>query len=698
MLLQTRQREEPVCSEGYYMKKQSGKGRLRVLLCLASLVAAVLCGNAFAAKETDTQTPEPSDGCVFIGVEGGYATDVGAVLYRLNEIRREACEEGVPDPRNPEKPLSVSDYVPIRWSADLEEAARIRAAEAKFIAGHERHNGLDIWTGFGNVFTSEEVIAWNAGNSMVAGVNQWYEEKNDWVNLADDSVAGHYTAMINPDNTYVGVAGFYSKEGIADLAIVGRFTRTTEALSEMPLPMAIDTIQRIEVKDEYISYVNPRIPSSVIVTSDAVIGTNCIFGREGVEFSVKYYGPLTYASGNTAIATVDTNGVIHGVKEGEVTVTVSLYGTELKTATVQVTPKRSISKASFHAPNPTVRYTGEEILNKPDKVMWNGTQLKEGVDYTVSYRDNIYPGKAAVIITGMGIYEGTKESTFTIIPIEIARAFSFGEVRAVLKDEIILQFLISTDASTYEEYTDADPYVEVSVNNAVRKKAYLKDAETIEWDHKQCYIIPVELNAKELSDDIRLIPYINPGVRNKAATSYSGKIYCNTVLNSRYTTEAEKEMVRALLTYSAYARVYLDYKADDVLNSDYATALPEKEEVINAIPGSIYLSDRSEETDFAGISLMLLSKVGMRYYFTTSQRVLAYGFWRISGDGKPYLEVPMKGLASLDQTTSTNIDGVGISASPLLYIKNVLTTSENTKLVNLCLAMYNLYTVARKYR
>lgn len=43
--------------------------------------------------------------------------------------------------------------------------------------------------------------------------------------------------------------------------------------------------------------------------------------------------------------------------------------------------------------------------------------LKEGVDYTLEYKDNTKAGTATVVITGIGDYTGTAEATFTIVKI-----------------------------------------------------------------------------------------------------------------------------------------------------------------------------------------------------------------------------------------------------------------------------------------
>jgi hypothetical protein len=45
-----------------------------------------------------------------------------------------------------------------------------------------------------------------------------------------------------------------------------------------------------------------------------------------------------------------------------------------------------------------------------------GKTLKEGVDYTVSYKNNVNAGTASVILTGMGDYSGSVTKTFEIKP------------------------------------------------------------------------------------------------------------------------------------------------------------------------------------------------------------------------------------------------------------------------------------------
>lgn len=62
-------------------------------------------------------------------------------------------------------------------------------------------------------------------------------------------------------------------------------------------------------------------------------------------------------------------------------------------------------------------YTGREVMPTPTVRYGSiGTMviLEEGQDYTVSYADNVYPGRASVIITGMNDYSGVASKSFRI--------------------------------------------------------------------------------------------------------------------------------------------------------------------------------------------------------------------------------------------------------------------------------------------
>ena len=75
----------------------------------------------------------------------------------------------------------------------------------------------------------------------------------------------------------------------------------------------------------------------------------------------------------------------------------------------------SIESANINLTDETWTYDGTAKEPAVTQVTLNGKSLTAGTDYTVSYENNIHAGnEAKVIITGIGIYEGIAEKTFSI--------------------------------------------------------------------------------------------------------------------------------------------------------------------------------------------------------------------------------------------------------------------------------------------
>ncbi|MBR3327593.1 MAG: BspA family leucine-rich repeat surface protein [Atopobiaceae bacterium] len=80
----------------------------------------------------------------------------------------------------------------------------------------------------------------------------------------------------------------------------------------------------------------------------------------------------------------------------------------------------------------TLEYTGETLEPVPVVVTDDGTELVEGKDYWVSYKDNRLVGDAQVIVHGMGIYYGCAPIDFRIEDTS-AWVYLYGDGTLVLK-------------------------------------------------------------------------------------------------------------------------------------------------------------------------------------------------------------------------------------------------------------------------
>ena len=364
-----------------------------------------------------TEKSSAGEGNILLGVNGSYMADAQAVLNLINKYRKEACDKGYWDPRDKSRRLTKDDYVPIRWSSDLEYIARIRAAEASVISSHTRPNGescfsLESPNGIGS---SGEVLAWNSGSDdMTAGVQQWYGEKDTWVNR-ENGVTGHYTQMINPDNLYVGVGTFVNPDVDIWTSDAWPYTSAGEfsgyaGLDETAAPAISNCTQVIETQN---SGLKPAIAFSLTGQSlrpGKTTQASLIYNVEGVSLvyvpNVTGNGNITWSSSNTKAASINQNGKITAGSIGQTTITATAAGGITASSTLKVEKIIvNIADTDIWVPYPT--YTGGKV--KPSvQVKYEGETLKAGKDYTYTYTKASKAGQyIRITIKGKGSYKGS---------------------------------------------------------------------------------------------------------------------------------------------------------------------------------------------------------------------------------------------------------------------------------------------------
>ena len=262
---------------------------------------------------------KPSQSCIFLGVHGNFYTDKEKALQRINDIRKEACNEGVKDPETNEK-FKPSDYKPYKWSTELEFIARIRAMEGGLTIGHSRLNGKSIFTVQKNEIRSwAENLAWNWENAnSIDMINQWYKEKYDWV-TGGPGVTGHYKSLISSRFSYVGLGWFNSKYTKYPSCLAGAFSETAKGEDFIEEKKGI--IQTVDVLKKNIKsyYLEGK---KIMKTNETQILTPRIqLSNPNLSiWPLKRYD-LTYISSNSSIAKVDKTGKIEALKTGNVTIT-----------------------------------------------------------------------------------------------------------------------------------------------------------------------------------------------------------------------------------------------------------------------------------------------------------------------------------------------------------------------------------------
>ena len=128
------------------------------------------------------------------------------------------------------------------------------------------------------------------------------------------------------------------------------------------------------------------------------------------------------------------------IEEGRYTLTIKGIGNYEGTAdgSISIISKdKLINKASI-AKIPSQQYNKGNEVTLPDsliKVTLNRQTLQKDKDYTVDYANHTNPGKATIIITGIGEYAGTKKAVFSIVRTDVnmtdvtcANSSSFEEI------------------------------------------------------------------------------------------------------------------------------------------------------------------------------------------------------------------------------------------------------------------------------
>ena len=339
-------------------------------------------GSSNSILQTDVTTAKKDR--TFLGIRGSYITDMQNALDRINAIRKEACNEGIKDPRDESRNLTSSDYVPIKWSSDLEYIARIRAAEASVYMQHIRLNGYDCFaiSSPNGIRSFGEVLAWNNTKKFLQGIEQWYREKAAWVGNTN-GVTGHYTQMIDPDNIYVGLATFVNANSRYSTTTAGEFTSqknldyslgTSQTVLDESAGPAIDNcIQTVEVK-------NAKIVASMTELTGPLAAKNSIqaeFTLTGYGWKMEPLDEVSWTSSDTKTATVDGTGNITGIHEGTADITAN-YGNFTATKNVQVTGHPNVElKNAKEATCSEEGYTGDQICKDCGVIVENGKTISK---------------------------------------------------------------------------------------------------------------------------------------------------------------------------------------------------------------------------------------------------------------------------------------------------------------------------------
>lgn len=124
--------------------------------------------------------------------------------------------------------------------------------------------------------------------------------------------------------------------------------------------------------------------------------TYSLVGNGGIDYVINDAGYGVYASSEMAKIMSYSNGVAKADREGDAA-------------------KKNIWSCSYDSEISNKTYTGKAIT--PITYLdYSGIKLRSGVDYTITYKNNVKIGKATISIKGIGNFKESDTITFKIVP------------------------------------------------------------------------------------------------------------------------------------------------------------------------------------------------------------------------------------------------------------------------------------------
>lgn len=232
-----------------------------------------------------------------------------------------------------------------------------------------------------------------------------------------------------------------------------------------------------------------------------------------------------------------------------------------------------------------------------------------------------------------------------------------------------------------------------SVNDTT-KTVPVTQARNIEGN---LYVFPCTIAPTRMADTIEAV-LSDSG--NTYQTSTSVHAYAQKLLASKQWDKlAAADMMVATLNYGAATQNYFGYNTENLANAGYekaATAVVPETDAVAQVSGS------ADGITFYGASLLLESRIALRFYFDVSGDIEDYTFSTgkepVYKNGRYFVEVP--DINPQDYTkaiTLTVNDTLSISYSPMHYISRMYNEMGDAKLRALLQELYQYHLTAVDY-
>jgi hypothetical protein len=212
------------------------------------------------------------------------------------------------------------------------------------------------------------------------------------------------------------------------------------------------------------------------------------------------------------------------------------------------------------------------------------------------------------------------------------------------------------------------------------------------------YQVFIKVAAAQMTSEIQIVVNGQP-----VEKTYSVRDYADVILAGEY-NDYVKALVSNMLAYGGAAQNYFNVNTDNWADKDITVA-----EI--TVPGddlSVEISDQLDGINFYGASLVMRSKIAVRFYFTAESvegltfTVNGDVYTPASANGMYYVEAadinPQELADVLNMVVSDDTNNLSVSYSPVIYISRMYHkagSSEQLKAV--VKALYGYHLAAKAY-
>lgn len=301
--------------------------------------------------------------------------------------------------------IQLEPYVSTNNDHIYIESTNKNVATVSFVPGADNRNASFTVNTIGNGVTSINIYALAVKNDISTAV------KTKTINLTVTNNIENATVNVN-DVVYNGKAQAQKlKVMYGDIELRENYDYTLKYANNTNVGQATVTITGKNnyyqgTKTVYFNILPKNIENAGITVANVTYNAN----EQKPNVTVKDKDRNVNLAKNKDYTVTYQNNVNAGTASVIITGINNYAGTAMQSFTISTL---DITKAKINA-IPNQSYVGASVTPVPT-ITYANRQLTNGVDFTVTYSNNNFPGTGKATITGIGNFKGSKELTFKIV-------------------------------------------------------------------------------------------------------------------------------------------------------------------------------------------------------------------------------------------------------------------------------------------